>query len=107
MFLYNAPNQYRVSNVYNAVADTNPQGFEGEEEKYLKQQLQAGVIVHSTSPWASPVVLVRKKSDGSVRWFIDLEIKQCYRYGRLSSSRYYLDCLSSARLADFQIGTGS
>ena len=71
MFLYNAPNQYRVSNVYNAVADTNPQGFEGEEEKYLKQQLQAGVIVHSTSPWASPVVLVRKKSDGSVRWFID------------------------------------
>ncbi len=47
-----------------------PRGFEAEEEKNLKEQLQAGVIRASSSPWASAVVLVRK-SDGTVRWCID------------------------------------
>ncbi|CAG2218016.1 unnamed protein product [Mytilus edulis] len=47
-----------------------PKAFEGEEEKYLKDQLEAGVITPSKSSWASPVVLVRKK-DKTVRWCID------------------------------------
>jgi len=47
-----------------------PKGFEGEDEKYLKEQLEAGVVRPSSSPWASPVVLVRKR-DGSVRWCVD------------------------------------
>ena len=49
-----------------------PKGFEGEELKHLKEQLDAGVVVPSSSPWASAVVLVRKK-DQSVRWCVDEE----------------------------------
>ncbi|XP_049326794.1 uncharacterized protein LOC125786977 [Astyanax mexicanus] len=47
-----------------------PLGFQEEEEEHLKQMLSSGVVVPSTSEWASPVVLVRKK-DGGVRWCID------------------------------------
>ena len=47
-----------------------PQGFEGEEEKYLKDQIAIGVVKPSKSSWASPLCLVRK-TDGSVRWCID------------------------------------
>ena len=77
MFPYKTLNQYRVSSIYNAVAEITPKGFEGEEEKYLKQQLQAGVVVPSTSQWASMLLLVRLS-----------EIKQCYCDGRLSSSTH-------------------
>ena len=38
-----------------------PQGFEGEGEKYLQEQIENGVITPSTSAWASPVVLIHKK----------------------------------------------
>jgi hypothetical protein len=38
-----------------------PKAFEKEEEVYLKEQLEAGVITPSTSAWASPLVLVQKK----------------------------------------------
>ena len=43
--------------------------FEGEEE-ILREQFQAGVIQESSSPWASPIVYVRKK-DGSIRPCVD------------------------------------
>ena len=41
-----------------------PKGFEEEEEKHLKQMLEAGVIQPSVSPWASPPVLVGEKRRG-------------------------------------------
>ena len=47
-----------------------PLGFENEEEEYLQKLLESGVIRPSTSEWAAPIVLVRKK-DGGVRWCID------------------------------------
>jgi hypothetical protein len=75
-----------------------PQGFEGEEEKYLQDQIADGVVVPSKSNWASPVCLVRKK-DMSVRWCIDYRrlndstIKDAYTLQRISMC---LDCLAEA-----------
>ena len=43
-----------------------PIHFVGEERKHLEQMLRAGVIQPSSSEWAAPPVLVRKK-DGNVR----------------------------------------
>ena len=47
-----------------------PRAFIDEEDKIIDQQLKAGVIQESTSPWASPLVYVRKK-DGTVRPCVD------------------------------------
>ncbi|VDI47033.1 Hypothetical predicted protein [Mytilus galloprovincialis] len=47
-----------------------PLGFEKEEEEHLQQLLDKGIIEPSTSEWASPPVLVRKK-DGKLRYCID------------------------------------
>ena len=47
-----------------------PIGFESEERDHLQSMLDNGIITASTSDWASPLVLVRKK-DGGVRWCID------------------------------------
>ena len=47
-----------------------PLKFQHEEEKTLNDMLDAGVIVPSTSDWASAPVLVRKKS-GEVRYTVD------------------------------------
>lgn len=47
-----------------------PLGFEAEEKEHLDQLLGAGFIEPSTSEWASPPVLVRKK-DGKLRYCID------------------------------------
>ena len=86
-----------------------PKGFEDEEEKYLKQQIDAGVVVPSSSAWASPVCLVRKK-DGSVRWCVDyrrlndVTTMDAYPLPRIDTC---LDCLPKARYfstADLQHG---
>ena len=47
-----------------------PLAFTGEDKKSIDELHQAGVIRPSSSPWASPLVLVRKK-DGKVRTCVD------------------------------------
>ncbi len=45
-------------------------GFAHEEDAHLQKMMECGVIQPSTSPWASPSVLVHKK-DGGVQWCIN------------------------------------
>ena len=47
-----------------------PRAFEGEDKAALQKLQEQGSIRPSTSPWASPIVLVRKK-DGTVRPCVD------------------------------------
>ena len=74
-----------------------PHQFE-EVRKHLKEIEEIGAIRRSNSPWASPVLLVRKK-DGSLRFCIDLRklnartIKDAYSLPRIEES---LDCLNGA-----------
>ena len=74
-----------------------PQQFE-EVRNHLQDMLKIGAIRRSCSPWASAVVLVRKK-DGSLRFCIDLRhlnsrtIKDAYSLPRIEES---LDCLNGA-----------
>ena len=69
-----------------------------EVRKHLKEMLDIGAIRRSSSPWASPVVLVRKK-DGSLRFCIDLRklnartVKDAYSLPRIEDA---LDSLNGA-----------
>ena len=77
-----------------------PKGIEKEELSHLQEQIRAGVVIPSKSPWASPVVLVWK-NDGSVQWHIDyrrvneLHVKDAYP---LPKSDMCLACLAEAKL---------
>ena len=77
-----------------------PKAFQGEEEKVLESQLKAGVIQESTSPWASPMVFVRKK-DGTTRPCVDyrklndVTRRDAYPLPRVDDC---LDCLSGAKI---------
>ena len=68
------------------------------EEVRKKEMLDIGAIRRSNSPWASPVVLVRKK-DGSLRFCIDLRklnartVKDAYSLPRIEDA---LDSLNGA-----------
>ena len=76
-----------------------PNLFE-EVKNHLKEMIQVGAIRSSNSPWASAVVLVRKK-DGSLRFSIDLRrlnarmIKDAYSLPRIDET---LDCLGGAMI---------
>ena len=71
-----------------------------EVRKHLDEMVKVGAIRKSQSPWASAVVLVRKK-DGSLRFCIDLRklnertIKDAYSLPRIEDS---LDTLNGAIL---------
>ena len=67
-----------------------------EVRKHLQEMLDIGAICKSTSPWASPVVLLVLKKDGSLRFCINLRklnnqtIKDAQSLPRIEDS---LDCL--------------
>ena len=42
----------------------------GKVSQLVQEMLEQGIVKHSSSPWASPVVLVAKK-DGSTRFCVD------------------------------------
>ena len=70
-----------------------------EAEKQIGDMLEKGVIEKSISPWASPIVLVKKK-DGSTRFCIDyrrvneITIKDAYPLPRIEDT---FDALTGAR----------
>ena len=74
-----------------------PNLFE-EVKNHLKEMIQVGAIRCSNSPWASAVVLVRKK-DGSLQFCIDLRrlnartVKDAYSLPHIDET---LDCLGGA-----------
>lgn len=76
-----------------------PLAFMGEEEKEIARMKKKGVIEESTSPWSSPVVLVRKKN-GSVRFCIDyrklnaVTVKDSYPLPRIEDC---FDALSGSK----------
>ena len=72
-----------------------PPSLFDEVRNHLKEMIEVGAIHKSSSPWASAVVLVRKKDD-SLRFCIDLcklnarTIKDAYSLPRINET---LDCL--------------
>ena len=86
-----------------------PQGFEEEEKRCLREQLESGVIRPSSSAWAAPTVLVRK-ADGSVRFCIDYlglnsrTIKDAYPLLRIDMCFDCLGDMSYFSTLDLQSG---
>jgi hypothetical protein len=76
-----------------------PPALLNEVKQHLSDMLQSGIIRESTSPWSSPLVIVRKK-DGSLRLCVDLRvvnnrtIKDAYYLPRIEET---LDSLSGAK----------
>ena len=70
-----------------------------EADKLLKDMLKQGVIEPSSSPWTSPIVLVKKK-DGSTRFCVDyrklneVTVKDSYPLPRIDDC---LDALAGCR----------
>ena len=75
-----------------------PIAFRGEESVEIGRMLKNGIIQESTSPWAAPIVLVRKK-DGAVRFSVDyrklnsLTHRDAYPLPRIDEC---LDCLEGS-----------
>ena len=87
-----------------------PKAFEKEEDEIIDRQLKAGIITEYTSPWASPLVFVRKR-DGTTRACVDYRrvnelMKPCTAW-ELPKIGDCLDCLHGAKLfstLDLQAG---
>ena len=77
-----------------------PVAFASEEEKVVIQLEQQGIIRKSTSPWAGPICLVRKKS-GKIRPCVDyrrlnaITTKDAFPIPRITDC---LDAVSGAKL---------
>ena len=99
----------KCNTIKHAIKITDPQPFKeryrripphlfDEVKKHLQEMIEVGAIRKSFSPWASAVVLVRKK-DGGLRFCIDLRklnnrtIKDGYSLPRIEDT---LDCLHGA-----------
>lgn len=80
-----------------------------EVSQELKRMLDVGVIKPSKSPWASPIVIVRK-SDGSIRFCVDdrkvneVTIKDSYPLPRINDSLDVLHKSSWFSVLDLQSG---
>ena len=99
----------KCNTIKHAIKITDPQPFKeryrripphlfDEVKKHLQEMIEVGAIRKSFSPWASAVVLVRKK-DGGLRFCINLRklnnrtIKDGYSLPRIEDT---LDCLHGA-----------
>ena len=76
-----------------------PRAFANEEGTIIDSQLRAGVIQESNSPWASPLVYVRKRSGETrpcvdFRKLNDVTVKDAYPLPRINDC---LDCLQNAK----------
>ena len=72
-----------------------PPGMFEDVRKHLNEMLDAGIIRHSSSPWSSPLVFV-KKSDSSIRICLDLRelnnktVKDAYYLPRIEETLHLL-----------------
>ncbi|GBN31254.1 hypothetical protein AVEN_166026-1, partial [Araneus ventricosus] len=70
-----------------------------EAECVVKEMMDNGIIVESSGPWASPIVLVKKK-DGSTRFCVDyrklneITIKDSYPIPQIDDT---LDALNGSQ----------
>lgn len=71
-----------------------PHHWKAEVDKQLDQMLEQGVIEPSTSAWASPICLVRKK-DGSLRFCVDYRRLNAVTKGDAFPVPHMGDCLST------------
>ena len=76
-----------------------PHAVRSEVQRHVSEMLNGGIIQHSTSPWSSPIVMVRKK-DGSLRFCTDfwklnnVTVKDAYPLPRIDET---LDALGGAK----------
>ena len=86
-----------------------PRAFEQEEEKIIKDQLDAGIIRESTSAWSSPLVYVKKR-DGTTRQCVDyrklngVTRKDAYPLPRIEDCLDYLGGANIFSTLDLQSG---
>ena len=114
-------NEFGRSNMCEHVIDTGdshpvhqhpyPSAWKAKEviQGQVNEMLEAGVIEHSNSPWASPVVLVKKK-DGNWRFCVDyrkvnaITKKDVYPLPRVEDALSKLEGSFFFSLMDLQMG---